>query len=97
MNYGERLGQLIESKGLTRQEVARRIGVEQGHISNWERSPLPPLDGIIKYLEAIGRDLSDLFGQAYLSQEEQDILRMYNRAPEGVKMGIREILKSFQK
>ncbi|PKL40785.1 MAG: hypothetical protein CVV44_04030 [Spirochaetae bacterium HGW-Spirochaetae-1] len=97
VHYGKALQELRKQAGLNQKDVAGKTGVTQATVSIWESSPQPPFDGIIQYLDALGLDLTDLFGQAHLSQEEQELLRLYSKAPEGVRRGVMEILRGWRK
>ena len=50
--FGERLKTLRQAKGLTQEELAKRIGVTKQTISNWENGNITPaLDVLITLVE----------------------------------------------
>ncbi|WP_051061563.1 helix-turn-helix domain-containing protein [Nocardiopsis chromatogenes] len=54
---GHRLAELRRMSGLTRNEVATRMGVPQAHISGIESGPITSMDSVRDYVDALGGSL----------------------------------------
>jgi len=48
--FGTRLRSLRERAGLSRSELAQKVGTDQSHISNWEQAPAGPEFAVIERL-----------------------------------------------
>lgn len=62
MSVGSRIKELRESKGISRSELADKIGVTIGAISNYENEVSSPKEPILfKLMEILGCDANYLF------------------------------------
>ncbi len=59
-SIGESLKSLRQARGLTQQQLAQRLGVEQTHVSRIESRPDNKLSTILAYLNALGSELAEL-------------------------------------
>ena len=61
--FGERLKALRQARGLTQEELAKRIGVTKQTISNWENGNITPaLDVLITLVEFFRTTPNDMLG-----------------------------------
>jgi len=61
--YGQHLAQLREAAGLTQQQLAAKLGVQQSNIAFWERWDKPPRGDVLpKLAEALNVSTDELLG-----------------------------------
>ena len=99
MLLGERIRLLRKQKGLTQQQLANMINVTKVSISCYESgSRTPNLETFVDLVEALGTTPNYLLGRdkllaaedeedykIYVSKEELDILKEFNKNPELIK------------
>lgn len=63
LTFGERLRIIRKKKGLQQQELAKRTGINQSHISNYEHGKYIPTISTLKlFCEALGVTATQLLG-----------------------------------
>jgi transcriptional regulator with XRE-family HTH domain len=68
---GERIRDLRKTKGLTQEQFAELIGVEQKHVSRLELGKsFPPFDRLEKIAQVLGVPLKDIFDFIHLADQE---------------------------
>ena len=77
MEFGERLEKLLEERGLTHEELAKKIGVTRGAVSNWVRGErFPKKEELIRLIaQALNVPEQDLFDPGKKIQILKDILK----------------------
>lgn len=61
--YGRHLTELREAAGLTQQQLAGKLGVQQSNITFWERWDKPPRGEVLpKLADALGVSVDELLG-----------------------------------
>jgi transcriptional regulator with XRE-family HTH domain len=61
--YGQHLAELREAAGLTQQQLAAKLGVQQSNIAFWERWDKPPRGDVLpKLAEALNVSADELLG-----------------------------------
>lgn len=68
---GQRIKDARVAQGMTCRELARRVGVSRSAVSNAEQDGLCKLDTVARYAEALGVDVSSLWG-AHIPAPRQD-------------------------
>ena len=72
-DFGNRLKQARKEKHMTQKELAKRLGLEQSAISNYEKSfRTPPMQSILDIAEALEVSVSYLLGET-LEGNRQDL------------------------
>jgi transcriptional regulator with XRE-family HTH domain len=67
---GERIRELRKSKGLTQEDFAELIGVEQKHVSRLELGKsFPPLERLEKMAQVLDVPLKDIFDFIHLADQ----------------------------
>ncbi len=101
----ERLRTFRKKAGLTTREVGEILNKTPSAITLWETGKaLPDVSTLLKLCNIY--DISDLNeflesspapSAKSLARSEQEILKMYRRAPKNIKTAIKTILKEFNK
>jgi len=66
MNYGSRLRQIRQEKGMKQDDVADRLGITQGAYSQWELGEVCiKLETLPKLAEAFGMELPELLQRLF--------------------------------
>lgn len=64
MDFAETLNKIMQEKGITAYQLAKKIGASQQALSDWKRGKyLPNLDKIKLLAEALGVELAKLLGE----------------------------------
>ena len=96
MDFAERLSRAREAAGLSKAELARRIGVPRQLVDKWEaRKNLPGLENALAISRELGVTVNELFGDAPTEVTELRLLleRMPKKAREcllGFLQGMQE-------
>jgi len=77
MNFGKRLDELLKKKHITHEELAKKLGVTRGAVSNWARGDRFPKDEQIikKIAEILGITEQDLFDPSKKLQILKEVLK----------------------
>jgi transcriptional regulator with XRE-family HTH domain len=68
--FGSRIRELRKSKGLSQEQLAEVIGIDQKHMSRIELGKsYPSLDRLVRIAEALKVSLPDLFEYMHLNDE----------------------------
>lgn len=70
---GEQIKKFRRKKGLTQEELGRRIGVTMQAVSNWERGGVPDAELLPDIADALGITVDMLFGRSSLKKLEEEI------------------------
>lgn len=101
MSIGSRIKELRENKGLSRNELAAKIGVTVGAVSNYENDVSSPKEPILfKIIEELDCDANYLFqdmvnvkkGNDNFTYEECDLIKKYRRLDEHGRKTVEMIL-----
>ena len=85
MEFGKRLRELRENRGLTQDELAKELGVTKGAVSNWEKNVRKPKS--TEMMEAIADffnvDMNYLYGMNYdIETDVNEMLKQLQYRPE---------------
>lgn len=86
--FSRNLLRLMKMSGKTQNEVAGRVGVSQGTISDWTNGrSYPRMDKVQLLAELFGVQKSELVEDVYIaketvSEQDQRILDMFHKVPE---------------
>ena len=97
MNYGQRLLEVIEKKGYTRNSVSKILSVTQYNVAYWCNQEFPPLDAIIKVCNVIGVTLEEFFEPGYrynISQECLDMAKIIDRLSDDTKAKVLKVVSA---
>lgn len=62
--FGDKLKEIRELKNLTQDQLAKKLGVEKQHVSNWERNKNQPgKENLDKLMDVLGISASQLLGK----------------------------------
>lgn len=101
--FADRFKQLREESGLTQEELARRLGVSKGTVGNYESGARTPrkLDDLNSLADYFNVEIDYLLGRSNsrpeYDLEEQWIISCYRNADEDTRLGIKSILRRFDK
>lgn len=101
--FADRFKQLREESGLTQEELARRLGVSKGTVGNYESGARTPrkLDDLNSLADYFNVEIDYLLGRSNSRSEydleEQWIISCYRNADEDTRIGIKSILRRFDK
>jgi len=69
MKIGEKIKLIRESKSISQQDLAQRIGKNQQDVSRWEKSKNSPgIDNLILICDGLGIELRDILGDIKLRE-----------------------------
>lgn len=69
MHYGEALKNQRETMGISRLELAKKIGTSHQNISRWERGDvLPSIDFCVRLADFYGISLDELVGRDFVAK-----------------------------
>ena len=94
---------LYHALGLTQEELARRLGVSKGTVGNYESGARTPrkLDDLNSLADYFNVEIDYLLGRSNsrpeYDLEEQWIISCYRNADEDTRIGIKSILRRFDK
>ena len=101
--FADRFKQLREESGLTQEELARRLCVSKGTVGNDESGARTPrkLDDLNSLADYFNVEIDYLLGRSNsrpeYDLEEQWIISCYRNADEDTRLGIKSILRRFDK
>ena len=102
MNFGDRMQQRREALGLTRPQLARRLGLTPSAVSNYEKNiSFPKAEVLLRLFDALQTDPNDLFqdsfrgGGAPLSFGEETLLRQYRELSPLNREALRTVSESL--
>ena len=101
-----RLKELRKEKGVSQQELAKKINAEQSQVSKWEQGTIQPnfdyLSKIANYFEVttdylLGRssDIGVIQVNANLTEQEQELLYLFNKLNRDYKNQVIGFTKSL--
>lgn len=101
-DVSERLKKFRIASGLSRGQVADKIGCTTSAICYWENGKRQPdADTLIELIHLYNVHISQFFDEApqeiELSQDEIDLISTYRKAPKECKKVIKMILKSYER
>ncbi len=70
---GEQIKKFRRKKGLTQEELGRKIGVTTQAVSNWERGGVPDAELLPDIADVLGVTVDMLFGRSSLKKLEEEI------------------------
>lgn len=94
---GLRIKEIRERRGLSQQELGKRIHINPNNISNWELGySYPTYGGIRKLCIALSCSADELLGlkDLNLNADEQECLDIYRRLDESGRDTVRAVLDS---
>jgi len=102
--FGARIRELRKSQGITQEQLADSLGIEQKHVSLIERGKsYPSLDRLKKIAEALHVELPSLFEFTHLEDEDEraksieEVLKgLDEESQRQVFKIIKAIIKSFR-
>ncbi len=99
MAFGERLRQRREELGMTRPELAERLGVSRSAIGNYETGVSAPREEVLlRLFDALGVDANYLYRDSFrfdgnsCSQEEQALLEIYRNLGLSGRQTVQQLL-----
>lgn len=99
MIRNDRIKQLRLLHDLTLKDVAARLGISEATAQRYESSAIKtiPYEAIEKYSQIFGCSPAFIMGwesasPMALSDSEQDLIRAFRSAPEGIKEAVRKLL-----
>ena len=74
MDTGERIRQLRLARGMTLEELGRKVGVGKSTVRKWETGAIANMrrDKIAALAEALGTDVEDILGLEKTAPEEEE-------------------------
>lgn len=100
--FSERFCNLISHTGMSRNKVARAIGVSESTVSRWANGRVPDLEYLIMISEYFEVTMEWLLGididtkQAAIQQGVDNILKLYALASPEDKLVIQTILRKYE-
>lgn len=95
MEFIENLKTLLIDKKISKNKLAKEIGISEGTIRSWETGKFPTIDKLIKISQYFSISTDELLGltkEEYTS-EEQKIIDAYNKADKITQGNIKAILQ----
>lgn len=82
MNFCQSLSNLIEKRGISRNQLAKELNISEGTIRSWYKNSQPTLDKLIKLSQYFSVSLDELAGHCNCNNsftfEEKHIIEEYN-------------------
>lgn len=106
IKFSERLDEALKKRDISPAELARRIGVNEGTISNYRRGRYSPKQNRVEEIAtALGVSIAWLMGadvpiihkeksSPELSEEEKGLLELFRGLPEDKQKMVLEMLKA---
>lgn len=105
IKFSERLDEALKKRDVSPAELARRIGVNEGAISNYRRGRYSPKQNRVEEIAtALGVSIAWLMGadvpmykeksSPELSEEEKELLELFRSLPEDKQKMVLEMLKA---
>lgn len=79
---GQRIKELRTKKGITQEELGRKIGITAQGVSKWERGTSPDAELLPKIAELLGVSVDSLFGEHRSLSTDEAIIKKLGMMPE---------------
>lgn len=91
MNFIENLNELMNLHGISRNKLAKEIGISEGTIRSWDNGKLPTIDKLIKITQYFAISSDEILG---LTEDNFDskLIKAYHIADPVKQEMIRDIL-----